>query len=89
MGDDGVRRTLGQHVAAVDDVGPVDQPEGLANVVIGDQHADPATFQMPHQILYVADRDRIDAGERLVQQHEGRLAGERSGDFAAAALAAG
>src|SRR5271165_2326622 len=89
MSDDRLRRPLGQHVTTVDDVGPVDQAERLAHVVIGDQHADAATFEMTHEVLDVADSDRIDAGERLVEQHEGRFAGERPGDLAAPPLAAG
>ena len=72
----------------MDDVGPIDQAQGLADVVVGDQHADAAPFQMLHQHADVADRDRIDAGERLVQQHEARAVGERAGDLAASALAA-
>ena len=48
----------------------------------------PRCGQMAHQLLDVADRDRIDAGERLVEQHEGRARGERAGDLDAAPLAA-
>ena len=67
---------LRQHLAGVDDIGAVDEAERLADVVIGDEHADAARLQMPHEILDVADRDRVDAGEGLVEQHEGGLAGE-------------
>ncbi|CAM5345480.1 hypothetical protein RLIN73S_02092 [Rhodanobacter lindaniclasticus] len=34
-------------------------------------------------------RDRVDAGERFVQQHVARVGGQCAGDFHAAALAAG
>ena len=43
---------------------------------------------MAHQRLDVADRDRIDAGERLVEQHVARPRRQRAGDLDAAALAA-
>ena len=39
--------------------------------------------------LDVADGDRIDAGEGLVEQHEGGPAGQRARDLAAPPLAAG
>ena len=57
--------------------------------MVGDQHADAAPLEMLNQILDVADRDRVDAGERFVEQHERGFAGERAGDLAAAALAVG
>ena len=79
---------FGQDVAAVDDVGAIDQPQRLAHVVIGDQDADAPSLQVPHKVLNVADGDRVDAGEGLVEQHEGRLSGERARDFAAPPLAA-
>ena len=88
MGDDLIRRAFGQDVAAVDDVGAVDQAEGFAYIVIGDEDPDASTLQVADEILNVADGDRIDASERFVKQHEGRLAGKRAGDLASAPLAA-
>ncbi len=52
------------------------------------EHADAAAGEVADEVLDVADRDRVDAGEGLVEQHEGRLAGQRPGDLAAPALAA-
>src|SRR6185437_3277002 len=63
-----VRRSRGQHTAFVDDVGPVADAQRLAHVVIGDHHADFAFLQEADDLLYVEHRDRIDAGERLVEQ---------------------
>ena len=40
-----VRASLGQHAARVDDVGAVDEPQRLAHVVVGDQHADAAALE--------------------------------------------
>src|SRR5579863_396530 len=75
MVDDLVGRPFGQNMTAVDDIGAVDQTERLANIVIGDQHTDAATLEVTHQILNVADRDWVDAGEGLVEQHERGFAG--------------
>jgi len=57
--------------------------------VVGDEDAYAAIGEMAHQGLDVADRNRIDAGEGLVEQHVIRPRGERTGDLDAAALAAG
>jgi lipopolysaccharide export system ATP-binding protein len=43
---------------------------------------------LPHQRLDVADGDRVDAGEGLVEQDEGGLARQRARDLAAPPLAA-
>ncbi len=37
------RRPRGENLAALDDVGAVGHAQGLAHLVIGDQHADPLT----------------------------------------------
>src|SRR5271165_7610864 len=78
MGDDLLRRPFRQDLAAVDDIGAIDQPKRLPHIVIGDQHADAASLEVPDEILDVADCNRVDAGEGLVEQHEGRLAAERA-----------
>jgi hypothetical protein len=88
VGDDLARAPLRQHAAGMDDVGAVDEAERLAHVVVGDQHADAAAGQVLHEVLDVAHRDRVDAGEGLVEQHEGGLARQRPGDLAAPPLAA-
>src|SRR5690606_30912234 len=69
IADDVVRRAFGQYLAGIDDIGAVGQPQRFAHVVVGDQDADAAVGQMAHQVLDVADGDRVDAGERLVEQH--------------------
>jgi hypothetical protein len=86
--NDFVWRPFGQNVAAVNDVGPIDQPEGFPNIVIGNQNADTSPLEVTHEILDVADRDGVDARERLVEEHERRFAGERAGYFAPPSLAA-
>src|SRR5205807_8721575 len=79
----------GEHRAFVDDVGAVADAEGLAHVMIGDQHADRAFLEEPDDALNVEHGDRVDAGERLVEQDEGRLGGEGARDLEAAALEIG
>src|SRR5262252_3593156 len=86
--DDVLGPALHQHLARIDDVGPVGEAERLAHIVVGDQHADAALGQVAHQRLDVADRDRVDAGERLVEEHVVRPAREGARDLDAAALAA-
>ena len=57
--------------------------------MIGDQHADAAVPQARDDRLNVVDRDRVDAGKRLVEQQEFRLGHECAGDLEPAPLAAG
>ncbi len=71
------------------DIGAVHQAERLAHIVVGDQDADTPRGEVAHQFLDVADGDRVDAGEGLVQQHEGRARGDGTRDFDAPPLAAG
>src|SRR5260221_13828040 len=79
----------GQYGAFVDDVGAVADAERFPNVMIRYEHADAALLEEPNEALDVEHRDRVDAGERLVEQDEGRLGAERPGYFQAAPLATG
>ena len=51
----------------MDNDGAVNNPQCFADIVIGDQHAQPATRQLADQIANFANRDRVDTGERLIQ----------------------
>src|SRR3989442_6510179 len=44
-------------------------------------HADAALLEEPNDAMDVEHRDRVDRGEGLVEQDEGRLGAERAGDF--------
>ena len=88
MGDDVVGRALHEHAPGVDDIGAVDEAERLAHIMVRDQHADAAALEVAHQLLDVAHRDRIDAGEGLVEQHVIGSPGERASDLATSPLAA-
>ncbi len=71
----------------MDDIGTIDQGERLAYVVIGDQHANPARFQMLDEILDVSHRNGIDACEGSSSSM--KCAGpQRTSDLAAPALTA-
>src|SRR5438067_5004172 len=78
----------GEHRTFVDDVGAVADAEGFPNVMIRYEYADAALLEEPNDALDVEHRDRVDAGERLVEQDERRLGAERARDLEAPALAA-
>src|SRR5262245_25933862 len=86
--DDVVLAPLHQDLSGIDDVGAVGEVERLAHVMVGDEHADPARGEPPHQPLNVDHGLGIDAGERLVEQHVIRPARQRASDLHPAALAA-
>src|SRR5207237_3458704 len=79
----------GEHRTFVDDVGAVADAEGFPNVMVRYEHADAALLEEPNDSLDVEHRDRVDAGERLVEQDEGRARAERACDLEAPPLAAG
>ena len=79
----------GEDPAVVEDVGAVGDGEGLPHVVVGDQHADAALLQPGHDLLDVADRDGIDAGERLVEQQVAGIGDEGPRDLEPPPLASG
>src|SRR5262249_6189150 len=64
------------------------EAKGFADIVIGDQHTDAALGQVTHQSANIADRDRIDTGERLVEQHIAWTRRQRARNFDTSALAA-
>ena len=71
------------------DVGAIDDVQSVADIVVGDQHAEAAILEVADQLADLADVDRVDPGQGLVEQDEARLRGERPGDLDAAPLAAG
>ena len=57
--------------------------------MVGNEHADAAFLQVLDKVLNLDDRNRVDAGERFVEQDEARRGRERARDLHAPALAAG
>src|SRR5688572_12619303 len=65
-----LRRPTLEYHAVMDNVSAICNAQCLTDVVIGDQDPDPAGLQMENDLLDIADGDRVDAGERLVEQNE-------------------
>src|SRR5205823_15004360 len=80
--------SLDQHPARVNNIGAIDQPQGLAHVVVGDEDADSAPLQVLDEQLNVANGDRIYSGKGLVEEPERGAARQCTRNFAAAPLAA-
>src|SRR5438105_6152182 len=87
VGDQRFGSTLEQDLTVVNDAGTVDDVERLADIMVGDEDADAAAAQFAHQLADIGDGNRVDASERLVEEHDRRLGSERPGDLAAAPLA--
>ena len=56
--NDLLRASLSQDFTGIDDIGAIGQAERLADIVVGDEHADAAVGEMADEVLDVADRDR-------------------------------
>jgi hypothetical protein len=87
--NDFVRAASRKDASLVDDVGVVADPQRFANVVVGNQHPDVAFLEEADDLLDIEHGDRIDAGERLVEQNETRIGGQGTGDFDSPALTSG
>ena len=72
----------------MDDERPVDEVEGLSHIVIRNKHPDSPSGELSHQLANITDRNRVNSGERLVEQHELGGGGKGAGDFHAATLSA-
>src|SRR5437660_1712643 len=77
-----------ENFAVVHDVGPVGDPQCLADVVVGDEDPDTFLTQAADDFLDVADRDGNDARERLVEQQVLGRRDEGARDLEPAPLAA-
>src|SRR5271156_114205 len=89
IADDLLRTAFGQDFTSINDIGAVRQPLRFTNIVVCDQDSDTAIGEMPDEILNVTDRDWVDAGKGLVEQHVVRIGRECAGDFNATPFAAG
>src|SRR5207248_8744847 len=76
VGDQRFGSTLEQHLTVVDNACSVDDDERLTDVMVGDQNANVAVLELAHEVAEVGDGNRIDSGERLVEQHDRRLGGQ-------------
>ena len=79
---------FGEHLAFADDVGMVADAQGLAHIVVGNEHPDAARFQEVDDALDLDHRNRVNAGKRLVEQNETWACGQSACNLDAPALAA-
>ena len=56
--------------------------------MVGDENADVAIFQAPHDVLNVLHGNGIDAGKRLVEHDEFGVDGQATGNLGATSFAA-
>ena len=88
IGNDFIRAAAGQYRALIDDIGAVADAQRFAHIMVGDQHTDAAFLEEAHDALNFNDGNRINPGKGLVEQHEARVGGQRTGDFDAPPFAA-
>src|SRR5690242_8616256 len=79
--DDLIGFAEGEHQAFVNYVRMVANPEGFPHVVVRDENADAAFLQKADDFLNIEHGDRIDAGERFVEEDEARARRERARDL--------
>ena len=80
---------VGEDFAFVNNVAAIDDLEGFADLMVGDEDADTALLEGEDHLLDIGDGDGVNAGEGFVHEEEFRLGNEGAGDFEAAAFAAG
>ena len=73
----------------MEDVRAIGDGQGLPHIVIGDQDADAALLELPHDLLDVPDGDGVDAREGLVEQEVAGIGDEGARDLEAPPLASG
>src|SRR6187551_2330472 len=66
VGRQAVWRAALENHPAMHDIGAIGDAQRLAHIVVRDEHADAAVLEVEDDLLNVAHRDRIDAGERLI-----------------------
>src|SRR6185295_6202405 len=82
------RRPRAEYFSVVNYIRPVRNGQSLTHVVIGYQHSDPALAKLLQNTLNIDHRNRIDSGERLIQENESRFDHQTPRDFSSPPLAA-
>src|SRR5690606_25500428 len=82
------RRTGGHELTVIQNIRVAADSKCLPHIMISYEHADVTCAQVSDDALNIENRNGVDAGKRLVEEHERRLRRERSGDLYPAALAA-
>ncbi len=83
-----VEGALGQHLPLGHDDHRIAQAGDEAHVVLDQQHGDAALGQFQQPLADLVLQGRVDAGRRLVEQHQARLGHQRAADLQKLLLAA-
>ena len=59
-----------EDLAIADEVAPIDDGEDLACIVVGDENADPFTFEVADHCFDVIDGDGVDIGKGFIEEQE-------------------
>src|SRR3984893_8288319 len=89
VGKNLIRRSGSEHRPLTDDIGARADPERLADIMIGNEHADALVGQVLDYSLDIGNGQGVHTGKRLVQQDEPRGRGQGARAFPPPALAAG
>src|SRR5450759_1158660 len=84
-----IRPSRAEDLAVINNVGAIGDHEGFAHIVVGHEDADSGALQLEDDALQLEHLDGIDAGERLVEQAEFWIDGQRPRNLHAAPLASG
>ena len=77
-----------QDRAVVQDIGAINDLEGLTHVVVGYQNADSAILELRDKVADFPHGNRIDAGKGFVEQQVFRIGRQTARDFDAPPLTA-
>ena len=76
-----IRPAFHQDLTVMENISAINDIQRLPDIMVGDQNADSAIFEMGDQVANFANRNRVDSRERFIKQDIGGLGGQRAGDF--------
>src|ERR1043166_1959638 len=82
------RASGAENTAVVDNIRAIGDRQGFANVVICNQNSDALPLEIEDNSLQFEHLNRIDTGERFVQQQKAGLDDQRPGNFHSPAFTA-
>src|SRR5579862_6217488 len=82
------RRAGRKNLSLSNYIGPSGYSESIADVMVRNQHSDSGAAQIGDDLLDVDHGQRVDAGERFIEQDERRRKDQRTRNFQTAALTA-
>src|SRR5690606_26094486 len=83
------RASSKQDLSTIDDAGPVDDVERLADIMVGDQDADVTLLEFADKVSNILDRNRVNSCKGFIEQHDRGIGGQCPGDLASPPLAPG